>query len=162
MEIFILLLHCVTKARVGFSFLFALSLSLSLRCWWFFFRCLLPFTLHFENGEQSVRMNKRTNERKIFVFAVVAFKAFAKWMLFLCVGVIFHCVICVAFMYLGTNIVVGKNGRAHTPLAFHFHFPDCLNGDNKPEQSKSEKKRGEKKTHHEQQQQQRQHCNITR
>lgn len=32
---------------------------------------------------------KKTNDF-VFAFAIVAFKAFVKWMLFLCVGVIFY------------------------------------------------------------------------
>lgn len=45
---------------------------------------------------------------------------------------------CICYMYLKLChllfllLLLGK--RPRVPHAFHFHFPDCLNGDNKPEQ----------------------------
>lgn len=55
------------------------------------------------------------------------FKVFAKWMLYLCVGVAF-CICIYALFYVSHCCC-----KMATPFAFDFHFADCLNGDNKPE-----------------------------
>lgn len=87
-----------------------------------------------QNTERTVAHSKI--DIFIYFFRCFAFKAFAKWMLFLCVGVVFHCECKYIYMYILRcfmyHFVVGKTAL---PLAFHFHFPDCLNGDNKPKQT---------------------------